>query len=210
MVMAHPARNWRPALTLGLLGLAAAVLLAGVNELTRERIADERQQRALSAVSSMLREDRYDNDLLDDSTRMTIDGLPEPATVYRARRDGEPVAVVIDFVTDNGYSGDIRLLMAADADGTVLGARVVEHRETPGLGDGIERDRSDWIEQFAGRSLGNPPAERWAPDRREGDFDTLTGATITSAAVTGAIRLALQTFERQRAEVLAPAPADDE
>lgn len=201
--MPHPALTRRPALTLGLLGLAAALLLAGVNELTRERIADERQQRALGAVSAMLIEVDYDNDLLDDTVQVDVSGLDEPMTVYRARRESQPVAVVMDVVTGEGYSGDIRLLVAAETDGTVLGVRILEHRETPGLGDAIERSRSDWIEQFDGRSIGNPPADDWAPDRRDGEFDTLASATITSAAAIAAVRRALQAFESGRQTILA-------
>lgn len=199
----------RPALILAGLGLAAAVLLAGLDQLTRDRIADERQQRALAAVAAMLRKVDYDNDLLDDTARLHIPSLDEPGTVYRARRGNDPVAAVMDVVTTAGYSGDIRLLIAIDIDGTVLGVRVAEHRETPGLGDRIERRRSDWIEQFDGRSLGEPPAEDWLPDRRGGAFDTLTSATITSAAVTEAVRHSLEAYEAQRDRIF-QSPPDDE
>lgn len=195
----------RPALILALIGLAAAALLAGLNELTRDRIVEERQQRALASVAAMLAEDSYDNDLLDDAVTLGVPGLEESATVYRARLDGSPVAVVMDIITPHGYSGEIRLLVAADMDGRVLGVRVLEHRETPGLGDKIERSRSNWIDQFTGRSLGNPPAEDWAPDRRGGQFDAMTSATITAAAVIDAVKLALQAFEVNREELLQPA-----
>lgn len=191
----------RPVALLVLLGLAAAALLAGLDELTHERIADERQAHARGAVAAMLAEGSYDNDLLDDTTSLDIRGLEAPATVYRARADGKPVAAVLDLITPSGYSGDIRLLVAIDTEATVLGVRVLEHRETPGLGDKIESSRSDWIEQFDGRSLGDPPAGDWSPDRRDGEFDTLTSATITSAAVTDAVRHALEAFESQRASI---------
>lgn len=196
----------RAALLLALIGLAAAAILAGLNELTHDRIEDEEQTHALGAVSAMLAGDTYDNALLDDTTRMSVRGLPEPATVYRARLDGEPVAAVIDLITPEGYSGDIRLLVAVDMAGAVLGVRVLEHRETPGLGDKIERRRSDWIEQFAGRSLGDPGPGDWAPDRRDGDFDTLTSATITSTAVIDAVKRALESFESQKSEVFEDTP----
>lgn len=191
----------RPATVLVLIGLAAAVTLAGLDRLTGERIERQQQQRALSAIAAMLPERLYDNALLDDSVAMRVAGLPEPATVYRAYRDDEPVAAVIDVTTPQGYSGDIRLLIAVDTTGEIIGVRVLEHRETPGLGDRIERRRSAWIEQFSGRSLDDPAADGWAPDRREGEFDTLTSATITSAAVTDAVRRALEAFESQATEV---------
>jgi len=196
--------NLRPVLVLAGLGLAAALLLAGLDQLTRERIGDERRQRALEAVSAMLAGVEYDNQLLDDTARMTVPGRPEPVTVYRARRGGEPAAVVMDVTTPEGYSGDIRLLIAADPEGKVLGVRVLEHRETPGLGDKIERGKSDWIEQFDGKTLEDPPTDKWAPDRRGGAFDTMTSATITSAAIVEAVKRALQAFESDREYLLAP------
>lgn len=194
---------WRPALLLGRIGLVAASLLAGLDRVTRERIDEERREHALRAVSSMLEPGSYDNELLEDTTRLPVPGLSGPALVYRARKGREPAAAVFDVTTPRGYSGDIRLLVAIGADGTVLGVRVLEHRETPGLGDRIERGRSDWLEQFEGKTLGNPPAEDWAPDRRSGAFDTVTSATITSAAVVDAVKRVLQAFEADKQELFA-------
>jgi electron transport complex protein RnfG len=205
-------RTLAPALAVfGALGLVAALLLAGLNALTGERIAHERRDHALRAVSAMLPEGRYDNDLLDTAERIEIPGLDE-ATAYTARLSGKATALVVDVVTPNGYSGDIRLLVAVSADGAVLGSRILEHRETPGLGDRIEHDKSDWLTQFDGRSLGRPPAEEWAPDRRGGAFDTVTSATISSAAVVDAIKRILLTFESRgdalRRETQANGPSD--
>lgn len=185
------------------LGLAAALVLAGLDALTEARIEAERREHALRAVSAMLKPGRYNNELLDDTARLPIQGLGEPATVYRARLDNEPTAAVIDVTTSEGYSGDIRLLVAVDPDGKVLGIRILEHRETPGLGDKIERSKSDWIEQFEGKSLQNPPAQDWAPDRRDGAFDTVTSATITSAAVIDAVKRVLRTFESNKKKLFA-------
>jgi electron transport complex protein RnfG len=188
-------------LAFGALGLAAALLLAGIDALTADRIESERREHALRAVSAMIEEGRYDNDLLDSARPIEIAGL-EDSMLYTARRDGRASAIVLDVTTGEGYSGDIRLLIALDTSGEVLGVRVLEHRETPGLGDRIERDRSDWLEQFDGRSLGDPPLGDWKPDRRDGAFDTVTSATITSSAVIGAIRRVLEAFESNRRDFL--------
>jgi electron transport complex protein RnfG len=188
----------RTLLTLALIGLVAAVLLAGVHELTEERIAAQADRRALATLNQLVDPGDYDNRLLQDRIRARIAGLDEPATAYRARAGGEPVALLVDVTTPDGYSGDIRLLVGIRPDGEVIGVRVLDHRETPGLGDRIERRRSDWIEQFRGRSLGDPPVDRWAPDRRGGAFDTLSSATITSAAVIDAVERVLEWFEANR------------
>lgn len=187
----------RSAFALVALGLAAAVILAGVDHLTGERIEHEQRTRALAAVAAMLPDELYDNALLDDTVEISLGDLPGAATVYRARREGEPTAAVIDLTTPRGYSGDIRLLVAVDVELNVLGVRILEHRETPGLGDRIEARRSDWIEQFSGRSLGDPEPEGWTSDQRGGEFDTPTSATITAAAVTEAIGQALQSAQAQ-------------
>ncbi len=190
-----PTRFFPSFLALALIGLSAALLLSGLDQLTRDRIALAEDRRALAALTGLLGSMEFDNEPARDWIELPITGLDEPARIHRARLEDEPVALLVDLTTPRGYSGDIRLLIAADPDGMVLGVRVLEHRETPGLGDRIERERSDWIEQFDGRSLGDPPAEAWAPDRRGGDFDTMTNATITASAVIEATRLALEVIE---------------
>src|SRR6056297_2789927 len=188
----------RTLLTLGLIGLLAAALLSGVHLATRDRIASEQQRQALATLNQLVPEAEYDNALIEDRFSAWISGLSAPSTIYRARMGREPVALLADVTTPDGYSGDIRLLIGLAPDGEVIGVRVLEHRETPGLGDEIELKRSDWIEQFAGRSLGNPPAQAWAADKRGGAFDTLSSATITSSAVIGAIRNVLAWYSANR------------
>ena len=185
-------------LTLGLIGLLAAALLSSVHLATRDRIASEQQRQALATLNQLVPESGYDNELIEDSFSAWIPGLSAPSTIYRARMDSEPVALLADVTTPDGYSGDIRLLVGLAPDGEVIGVRVLEHRETPGLGDQIELKRSDWIGQFAGKSLGNPPAQAWAADRRGGAFDTLSSATITSSAVIEAVRNVLAWYSANR------------
>ena len=184
-------RRTRAALSLSLLGLVAALLLSGVDRLTREPIALAEQRRALATLTELVPTERFNNDPVFDRIEQRIIGFEQPAVIHRARLDGEPVALIFDVTTPRGYSGDIRLLVALDPDGIVKGARVLSHRETPGLGDKIEVQRSDWIRQFSGRSLDNPLPQRWASSRRGGDFDTLTAATVTSDAVIDAVRRVL-------------------
>ena len=116
----------------------------------------------------------------------------DPVRAYRARRGDRPVAVIMNLVAPDGYNGAIRLLAGIYRDGTVSGVRVIAHRETPGLGDPIEADRSDWIHAFEGRSLADPLPRGWAVRRDGGDFDQFTGATITPRAVVEAVQRALE------------------
>ncbi len=199
----------RTLVTLALLGLIAALTLSGLDWLTRDRIAEQHQRHALAALAQMLDPETYDNDLLDDWFEHRIEGLKQPGLAYRARRDGRPVALLVDATTERGYSGPIRLLVAVDSQGVLLGVRVLEHRETPGLGDRIERARSDWIEQFTGRALGHPPPSQWKPGRRGGSFDTLSNATTPSQAVIDAVRNVLVWFEDHRERAFAALPETD-
>jgi electron transport complex protein RnfG len=125
-------------------------------------------------------------------------------TLYRAYRNGRPVAVLGTPVAPDGYSGSIRLLIGLYADGTLAGVRVLAHRETPGLGDFIEASRSDWILGFAGKSLHDPTASGWAVRKDGGVFDQFTGATITPRAVVKAVHRFLIYYEQQRERLFTP------
>jgi electron transport complex protein RnfG len=152
----------------------------------------------------------YDNDPLTDTILLQDEellGSAEPLLAHRVRRGGDTVALLLNVVAPDGYGGPIRLLLAVDAQGRVLGVRVLAHRETPGLGDPVEERRSDWIHGFDGRSLGDPPAGRWQVRRDGGDFDQFTGATITPRAVVHAVRDALDYVARHRGELFAAPPA---
>ena len=134
-------------------------------------------------------------------------GNAEPTDVHVGTLAGEPSVFLFMVTAPDGYNGPIGLLVGVDRTGTVSGVRVVSHRETPGLGDAIELDRSDWIDGFAGRSLHNPPIARWGVRVDGGQFDQLTGATITPRAVVTAVRNTLVYFDDQRDELLGALPA---
>lgn len=186
---------------LALVAAGGVALLAGVNLLTRERIAAQEARVVREQLAQVLPADSYDNDPRAD--RISISdplalGQASPVPVFRARRGGEPVAVVMEVTAPDGYNGDIRLLVGIWFDGTISGVRVIRHRETPGLGDPIEARRSDWIDRFRGRSLSDPAADGWAVRKDGGEFDQFTGATVTPRAVVGAVRRALEYFEAHR------------
>jgi electron transport complex protein RnfG len=171
---------------------------------TRERIAANERATLLRKLHRLIPSGRYDNILIDDAIAVRNENLlgsSNPVMVYRARKDGKPVALVIAAIAPDGYSGSIKLLVGINTDGTLSGVRAIAHRETPGLGDGIEEERSDWIHGFTGASLENPPLDRWKVRKDGGDFDQLTGATITPRAVVQAVRNALL-YYRQHQETL--------
>lgn len=196
----------RIGLVLALVAVLGTALVAGTRLLTGPAIRANRTDVRLDRLHELIPEGTYDNHPLEDTVRIRAPnrlGTREPVTVYRARRGGEPVAAAFRVVAPEGYNGPIHLLVAIGSDGELHGARVLEHRETPGLGSGISASRSDWIRQFADHSLGSPPAEEWRVRKDGGVFDALTGATITSRAVIGALRRALELFRLRKEELFA-------
>lgn len=183
-------------------GVAAAVALALIA--TRARIEHNTAARELDVLATLLPAGSYDNQPAEDHIEVTdaaLLGSAGPLPVYRARMAGQPVAAILTVVARQGYVGPIRLLVSIGVDGQVLGVRVVAHQETPGLGDRIDATKSGWIDGFTGRSLGDPAAGRWALRRDGGEFDAITGATVTSRAVVDAVRDAVEYFATHRAAI---------
>ena len=196
-------RQTRSAAVLGIFVLVALTLLGLVNKATKDRISQAHQQWMLDNLSEVLPPEPFDsNPIL--SLRQHIEpelGGSEQVAIYTAFKNQHPAAAVLELVAPNGYSGEIRLLLGIHPNGEIITARVIEHRETPGLGDDIEFRKSVWITQFDGRSLNASVPENWQVAVHGGQFDALTGATVTSRAVIQAIYRALQWFEGNRKEI---------
>lgn len=173
-----------------------SALVSGVAKLTEPRIAEQQNAYTQRQLSAILPPDFHDPPLQLASKTIAIEGMTQPASVYLARKNQQPVAVLMDLITPDGYSGDIRLLVAIDLSGALIAARVLAHKETPGLGDAIDREKSDWMDQFSGQNLTTVPMNQWRPDRQGGAFDTISSATITSSAVTSALARALMAYEQ--------------
>jgi electron transport complex protein RnfG len=193
------------ALLLGLFGIAGAGLVAAVYDGTEERIEANIRAHLLKSLNQIMPAEAYDNEILTDTIEVWEASLTPGAatTIYRARKDGKPVAAIFTITAPDGYSGAIRMLVGINADGSLAGVRVVEHHETPGLGDAVEVARSDWILDFNGKSIGAPPLEQWKVQRDGGEFDQFTGATITPRAIVKAVKHSLLYFGDNTEEVFA-------
>lgn len=194
-------------LLLGVFSVAGAGLVAVTHVATADLIAQNERQALLDKLSVLVPTGQVTNDMATDRIEVSDPARlgGEQTTVYRARRGEQPVAVILTPVVPDGYAGPIQLLVAVLRDGSLGGVRVVSHKETPGLGDKIEEQRTDWILDFAGKSLGDPAPEQWKVKRDGGAFDQFTGATVTPRAVVKAVKNALL-YVRDKGEVLyAPA-----
>lgn len=196
----------RSAIGLGIFAVITGGTIAFTQALTNERIKEQAARAEAKALFEIIPESDHNNDLLRDtlilpaSDRLATDG---PITVWVARQDDEPVGMIMPATAPDGYSGTIKLLVGIDLEGTVLGVRVIEHKETPGLGDRIETRKSDWVKGFEGRSLGNPAPKEWNVKKNGGVFDQFTGATITPRAVVKAVQKSLVYFRQNQQAIRA-------
>ncbi len=189
---------------LGLFSMIGLGLVAWVAVMTHDRIAANERQALLDNLMQVVPAGLYDNDIVTDTTEIT-DFIPgHPVTVYRARKQGQPVAAVFTVTASDGYNGNIKLLVAVHKQGYITGVRAVSHKETPGLGDGIEANRSNWILSFDGKSLEDPKLDRWAVKRDGGAFDQFTGATITPRAVVKTVKQVLVYFKQHKDDIFSP------
>ena len=172
---------------------------------TAERIEQSIQQARTLALAEVLPTELYDNALLDSAILINdpLLGNNHPSPLYIATLAGKPSALVFNATAPDGYSGTIRLLIAVRADGRLSGVRVIQHKETPGLGDKIELNKSPWILSFNQKSLTNPDSAQWAVKKDQGVFDQFAGATITPRAVVKAVQQALIFFDQQHSEIFA-------
>ncbi len=189
---------------LWLFAVAGTTLVAVTEFTTEDAIVENERQLLLRNLYALLPADQLDNDIASDTLELPaapLLGTESISIAYRARLQGEPVAVIFNSIAPNGYNGKIHLLVGVNLDGSLAGVRVIKHAETPGLGDGIEIRKSPWIRSFDGKSLDNPDAAGWRVKRDGGEFDQLTGATITPRAIISAVRNTLL-YYRHNADMI--------
>lgn len=187
--------------TIGLLlfALFTGGIIAVTQSATKNRIQTNEAAYVEQQLQSLVEGVEFDRPLLESAItvdRESLDyislGIEGELTYYRLQHDGATVATILPVVAPDGYTEAIELLLAIDAKHRIRGIAITKHRETPGLGDQIEPSKSDWLEQFKGASL---ESARWKVKKDGGDFDALTGATISPRAVIAASERALVFFE---------------
>lgn len=197
-----------------LLACCAITVAAGlaITELnTREARANSLRKVQSLALEAIIPKEQHDNVLLDDALAVSdtkLLQLKQSKTIHIARKDGKVTAFIIPTRAPSGYGGPIHSLVGVNIDGSIAGVRVIQHAETPGLGDKVEVKKSDWVFNFNGKSLSNPDRAKWGVKKDGGDFDQFTGATITPRAVVRSIVQALEYFEQNKSQLMAKADAE--
>ncbi|MCU1801464.1 electron transport complex subunit RsxG [Pectobacterium parvum] len=180
----------RHATTLALFAAGTTALTAVVNMLTEPTISHQAMLQQKMLLDQVVPAELYNSDMQKECYIVTNPALGSsaPHRVFIARQNGEPIAAALESTAPDGYSGAIRLLVGADFHGKVLGVRVTEHHETPGLGDKIEVRISKWITRFSAQTVQDERDVRWAVKKEGGMFDQFTGATITPRAVINSVK----------------------
>ncbi len=180
-----------------LLGNFSVVIM---EQVTREQIDINKRQALLKNLYQLVDKKQFNNDIIKDKINVSDNLLSSKQSVdiYRAYKNGQPTAVIIQAIAPDGYSGSIFLLVGIKKDGTLTGVRVTGHKETPGLGDVIDQKKSDWILGFNQKSLTNPVSEKWKVKKDGGVFDQFSGATISPRAIVKAVHKTLQFYQANK------------
>ena len=165
---------------LGLITFVCALLLGVINGITKDKIAQNAVETRNAAMSVILPEAESfaDVEVSADWTAPADKNQPTITGVYEAQAGGQTIGYCVE-VNPKGFGGALTLIVGINADGTVAGAQVTAHGETPGLGAKAQSD-PNWITQFAGQ----PADGSLAVTKDGGTINAITGSTITSRAVT--------------------------
>lgn len=188
----------RLAIVLTLITAGAGLILSLVESVTREPIAEQRRLETLRALQAVLPpiDNSPDSDTVELVTGKDKKGRETKRLFYRGRNEGQLSGVAFKVVAPDGYSGNIFIMVGVDASGTVTGIDILNHAETPGLGDKIAHE--GFKDQFKQKNLDNVD---WRVKKDGGEFDQITGATISPRAVVKAVKGGLEFYRQHQQEV---------
>ncbi len=166
----------------------ASASLGLVYQVTKEPIAVARLAKKMEAIQNVVPE--FNNQPGTEEYKVAAEN-GDSLTFYPAKEDGKLVGTAVESSTNLGFSGEIKIMVGFLPDGTIKDVAVLEHKETPGLGDKMERKKSDWSVQFQGK---NPANFKIAVKKDGGDVDAITASTISSRAFCDAVERAYKTF----------------
>ena len=178
----------RYGLLLGLIALICTAISTAVYLLTKGKIEQVIEQQQRQLLVEVVPQPHFDNNLLATCKQVSLVDAPFINKLYIAKKQQNVTAYALQATAPDGYSGNIVLLIGIEPNGTILGVRTLEHKETPGLGDKIETRISDWIYTFTGKVFRLENEPQWAVKKDGGQFDQFTGATITPRAVVNNVR----------------------
>lgn len=180
---------WTMSIVLLVIGLVSSSLLAFVYEKTKEPIELANKKKTLDALAKVL--PQFDNEPMKEIVMVpSLNGDSLPC--YVARNNGQIVGLAIEAITDKAFSGKFKIIVGFDNSGTIINTMMLDHKETPGLGDKADKSKSNWADQYNGK---NPAKNNLAVKKDGGEIDAITAATISSRAYSDAVLNAYKGFE---------------
>ncbi len=192
---------------LAIFAFLSTVTIAITHHFTKDRIALAVEQNMIQQLSEIVPANFYDNEVYKDCVKtksLTLLGSEDFQKAYRLRQQNQDVGLLLTAVAPDGYSGPIEFSLLVSRDGKIIGVNIISHRETPGLGDKIERRKSDWLDQFIGLSL-QVDDNHWRVKKDGGQIDALTGATITPRALVKATHKTLLFYQQHQQQLFSEA-----
>lgn len=197
-------------LLLALFGLVCTGIVTLTYVMTKPAIEAAELRNKYAVLNQIIPDELHDNALAEHCIQVQDDhllGSREPHQAYLATLQGKPSAIAIETTAPNGYSGRIELVVGLNLEGVITGVRILSHKETPGLGDKIEKRKSDWVDSFIDQVVHSVKDKAWAVQKDGGRFDQFTGATITPRAVVAAVKRTALFYQANRAELFERFPA---
>jgi electron transport complex protein RnfG len=173
--------------TLIVVTLVAAGLLGSIYALTKEPIRLAELKKKNEAIQVVV--PGFDNEPSEEVQKLPMDG--DTLYFYTARKGDEILGTAVETFTNQGFSGEIKLMVGFTQEGTIIDIAVIKHAETPGLGDKMQKEKSDFSVQFTGK---DPSNFKLAVKKDRGDVDAITASTITSRAYCDAVQRAYNGF----------------
>lgn len=192
---------FRLCFVLTLIGAVCAAVMAAVDQQTKAPIEKSKTAEKMDAVKVVM--PPTDNDLEKDQVTVKDEDAQMEMTFFPGKKDGVVIGAAFLAVAPGGYAGPIEILVGVDTAGVVTGVEIVKHHETPGLGSKIATPT--FKGQFVGKSVRDPA--NWSVMKDGGPFKQITGATISSRAVTTAIATGLEFLEAHKGEVFGASKA---
>lgn len=174
-------------LTLFMVTFIASAALGYLYEVTKGPIAESKLAKQNNAIMQVVPE--FDNEPGKEVYSMDVDG--GTLEFFPAKKNGELVGTAVSTFTNNGFSGNFKIMVGFLSDGTIHNISVLEHKETPGLGDKMQKSKSNWSVQFNGE---NPADFKLKVTKDGGDVDAITASTISSRAFCDAVDRAYKAY----------------
>ncbi len=181
-------------LTLLMVTAGAGACLSGVYVMTQEKIAAAKAKKTEDAIKMVLTDfDRYEVEGIAipnaKSPLLYKEGLPpDTLFLYKAFKGDTFVGTAVKSSSMQGFSGKVVIMVGIGVDGKLINTAVLEHKETPGLGDKMSITKSAFPEQFKGK---DPQSFRLEVKQDGGDVNAITAATISSRAFCDAVQKAV-------------------